>query len=253
MRRSSWFLGLWLLAASGAAKAEDIAWLAGEETAFEKMVREAMEQRISPDFDDVLLADIIGLFEQATGLQFRLDHKALADAGVGGDTIVSSNLENVRVRTALRLMLDELDLTWVIRGDVLLITTKTEAENILATRVYDVEDLVVVSGGANYQMLIQLLTSNLQPDSWDETGGPGNVRECRSPGIHALVVTQTQEVHEQIAELLAALRRVRRTRPAERMTKSSAPVARRAKPKAPRQRARAYATAPAWTVPLAHE
>jgi hypothetical protein len=253
MRHSSWFLAMWLLAASCAAKAEDISYLAGEETAFERIVREVMERHISPAFEDVSLADLMNDFERETGILFRFDHKALADAGVGSDTTVSLSLDNVRVRTALRLVLDDLDLNWVIRGDVILITTKSEAENILATRVYDVDDLVVVPGGANYEVLIDVLTSNLAPASWNEAGGPGTVRECQLPGIHALIVTQTQEVHEQIAELLAALRRVRRTRPAERSSEPTALAVPRSTPKAPQQRARAYATAPSWTVPQAHE
>jgi len=40
-------------------------------------------------------------------------------------------------------MLGEMDLTYVIRNEVLMITTKTEAENMLSTKVYPVADLVV--------------------------------------------------------------------------------------------------------------
>jgi hypothetical protein len=43
-------------------------------------------------------------------------------------------------------MLGELDLTYVIRNEVLMITTKTEAENMLSTKVYPVADLVVPIG-----------------------------------------------------------------------------------------------------------
>jgi hypothetical protein len=36
-----------------------------------------------------------------------------------------------------------MDLTYVIRDEVLMITSKTEAENMLSTKVYPVGDLVI--------------------------------------------------------------------------------------------------------------
>jgi hypothetical protein len=43
-------------------------------------------------------------------------------------------------------MLGEMDLTYVIRDEVLMITTKTEAENMLSIKVYPVGDLVIPIG-----------------------------------------------------------------------------------------------------------
>jgi Flp pilus assembly secretin CpaC len=54
--------------------------------------------------------------------------------------------------------------------------------------------------------LIKLLTSSVQPQSWDELGGPGHVEYF--PLGMALVVTQSPDVQEQIEELLTALRRL---------------------------------------------
>src|SRR5262249_46288987 len=54
--------------------------------------------------------------------------------------------------------------------------------------------------------LIRLLTSTVAPDTWSEAGGPGTVQYY--PLGLALVINQTQEVQEQIAELLRALRRL---------------------------------------------
>jgi hypothetical protein len=59
----------------------------------------------------------------------------------------------------------------------------------------------------NYQQLIDLLTAIVAPTTWDEGTGPGQIHECRAAG--AIVFAQTREVHAQVKQFLAALRKVR--------------------------------------------
>ena len=59
---------------------------------------------------------------------------------------------------------------------------------------------------ADFDSLMQLITSTIQPTSWDEVGGPGSIAEF--PTNLSLVISQTQEVHEQIVDLLEQLRRL---------------------------------------------
>jgi general secretion pathway protein D len=61
-------------------------------------------------------------------------------------------------------------------------------------------------GVADFDSLIQLITSTIAPTSWDDVGGPGSI-EGFATNL-SLVVSQTQEVHEQIADLLDQLRRL---------------------------------------------
>jgi general secretion pathway protein D len=53
---------------------------------------------------------------------------------------------------------------------------------------------------------MELITSTIQPTSWDEVGGPGSIAEFATN--LSLVISQTQEVHEQIVDLLEQLRRL---------------------------------------------
>lgn len=59
---------------------------------------------------------------------------------------------------------------------------------------------------ADFDTLIELITSTIAPTTWDTVGGPGSVEGF--PTNLSLVVSQTQEVHEQIADLLDQLRRL---------------------------------------------
>ena len=63
---------------------------------------------------------------------------------------------------------------------------------------------------ADFQSLIELITSTVQPTTWDEVGGPGSIKEFATN--LSLVVSQTQDVHEEIVELLEQLRRCRTSR-----------------------------------------
>jgi hypothetical protein len=110
-------------------------------------------------------------------------------------------------------MLDELDLTYLIGYEVLVVTSKTEAENMLTTKVYPVFDLVVRPPGApanrpalDFRSLIEDITSSIAPTTWDEVGGPGAIQGFTNAG--AVVVSQTTQVHEEIADFLKALREV---------------------------------------------
>jgi len=59
---------------------------------------------------------------------------------------------------------------------------------------------------ADFDTLIELITSTIAPDTWDEVGGPGAI-ESFATNL-SLVISQTQDVHDQIADLLEQLRRL---------------------------------------------
>jgi hypothetical protein len=59
--------------------------------------------------------------------------------------------------------------------------------------------------------LISLITSTIQPDSWDELGGPGTYTYVKDTGC--LVIRQTWSVHRQILRLLRNLREIQHLAP----------------------------------------
>ncbi len=58
----------------------------------------------------------------------------------------------------------------------------------------------------DFQSLIDLITTTVQPTTWSDVGGNGTVKWFDTS--LSLVVSQTQEVHEEIENLLAQLRRL---------------------------------------------
>ena len=124
------------------------------------------------------------------------------------------------MRSALRLLLHELGLAYVIEDEVLLATTTEAAESKLAAVIYPVTDLVMTpgrdqdaNGPPDFEALAALIHSIVQPTTWDEVGGPGSLASASAGKAHLLIISQTQEVHEEIAVLLAGLRQAEASTP----------------------------------------
>ena len=109
----------------------------------EQSIFQALDDDTSLQFLDSPLEEVVLFLEDQHDIQIELDTRALDDVGIGTDVPISKNLKGISLRSALRLMLRDLDLTYVIRDEVLLITTPEEAESKLITKVYPVGDLVL--------------------------------------------------------------------------------------------------------------
>ena len=154
------------------------------------------------------------------GVPIWIDRRALDDVGMGGDTPVTFSLQSVSLRSALRLMLRELDLVYQVDDEVLKITTPEESENELTMQVYPVRDFLESPPNAFGRLersqslvsLLDLIESTVVPDTWDHVGGAGVLSPVEPWGL--LVISQTAEVHEQVNNLLQTARRARHASPA---------------------------------------
>jgi hypothetical protein len=176
--------------------------------AAEALIRKALDEMTALELVETPLVDVLEHLSNKHKINIQLDKKALDDAGLGSDTPITRSLKDVSLRSALKLMFRELDLTWVIEDEVLLITTVDEGSQRLETQIYDVDDLVTTEAGVDYDSLIGTITEIVAPNTWSEVGGPAAISSLHQ----MLVVSQTWEVHDEIATLLAELRRVRKAR-----------------------------------------
>ena len=168
-------------------------------------------------FREEPLENIVNLLRDEYEVPVLLDEPAIEDAGLTADEPVTINLKGISLRSALRLLLKQKDLTYILRNEMMLITTPETAESDLITCLYDVRDLkkamppptppAGASAWADYDSLIGALTECVSPRTWSENGGKGDVRSVHS-GI--LVIYQTQQVHAEIAGLLDSIRQTLR-------------------------------------------
>jgi hypothetical protein len=184
-----------------------------EPTGVEKRIRQALAEPAEMQYLDTTLQDIAMDLSLRYKIPVMLDLAALSADGKGKETTLSLQVRETALRNGLRLLLDEQGLAYVVRNETLLFTTKSAAEAMAATRVYQVHDLVLAPSGKDapdYDALMELIVTSVQPESWREAGGTaGTIRSFEGPGIIALAVTHTEEAHDQIGELLSTLRAAR--------------------------------------------
>lgn len=112
----------------------------------EERIFKALNENTQLDFVETPLTEVITYLQDLHGIPIVLMSKKLEEAGVPIDTPVTKNLSGISLRSTLRLLLSELELTYVVRDEVLQITTPEDAESQLITKVYPVGDLVLPIG-----------------------------------------------------------------------------------------------------------
>jgi hypothetical protein len=165
----------------------------------EQRIRRGLDRTIELDFSEVPLKDVVNYLHETLQIPIVLNAKKLEEASLSPDTPVTCHWPKGRAGLYLDLLLKELELTYVIRDEVLQITTPEDAESQLITRIYDARPLL--AAGISPDALFAILRNIVSPQSWDMVGGPGSIANFR--GI--LVVSQTQDVLEKLDRLLVAL------------------------------------------------
>ncbi|MEX2176540.1 MAG: DUF4974 domain-containing protein [Pirellulaceae bacterium] len=185
----------------------------------EERLEQALARRGSLYVVDAPLHEVVNSLSQQFQTPIHISVKSLEALGIDTDTRVTRQIDSVPLESLLRLVLEDLDLDFTIRNNVILVTSRENLESpeMLDTRTYPVRDLVMwrVPGAkdeahsweADYVSLIEVITTTIEPTSWDALGGPGSI--CEFENSAAIVVSQTRRVHREIENLLATLRKAK--------------------------------------------
>jgi hypothetical protein len=110
----------------------------------EILVKEALDRRMSFEYVETPLREVFEHLRNQTGISIYINLKKLEEAGVQADTPITHSFKRLRLSTFFDLMLGELDLVYVDKDDILVITTQEDAANTMAVRVYDCRDLLAM-------------------------------------------------------------------------------------------------------------
>jgi general secretion pathway protein D len=259
-------------------------------------IQKKLKTPVSLAFKDAPLSKVVETLSQYADVNIYLDPQGLNEEGITTDTPVTINVKSeIMLKSALNLILNPLHLSYVVKNEVLNITSERMKDGEIYHRTYNVADLVIpipnfvpipmgfdaayqnamsavgygggaagfsptnsplavvangdgkgqrglvnpklmaqlanqsglgggnmpggapgpigfgpggLGGGtqADFDSLIELITKTIKPTTWDEVGGPGSIQPFETN--LSIVVSQTQEVHEQIVDLLGQLRRM---------------------------------------------
>ena len=109
----------------------------------EKKIIAALDDQTTLNFVDTPLVDAIQFIAQQHEIPIIVEQLALDDAGIPSDETMNLVLSGITLRSGLKILLQDLQLTYVIEDEVMKITTVDLANERLSTRVYPVGDLVV--------------------------------------------------------------------------------------------------------------
>ena len=175
-------------------------------TEVEKRILAALKEPTEIEFIETPLSEVVDYLQARHKIQIQMDRTAMADAGADPEGIITLSVKDVRLESALRLLLRPMDQVCLIKDEVLLITTKDVADNELLTRTYPVGDLIDGKDDKAFENLKKAIITTVRKDSWEDTGGMGTVTPV--PKSRSVVISQTRDVHDE-AELSRPAKRDR--------------------------------------------
>jgi hypothetical protein len=200
--------------------------LEGEKkTSKEREIEYKLTLPVCLNFADVPLRQALDDIRAWQGINIVPDMRALEEGDIRLDRPISLKVEQVSLKSALGLLLKQVHLTYVIKDEVLQITTEQGARGKPMTRTYQVDDLLTwgrkgaVDDNEQAETLINLITCTVQPMSWADRGGPCTIDYF--PLSMSLVINATPDVQEQVEDLLASLRRLHVAAAADRLRRSA--------------------------------
>jgi type II secretory pathway component GspD/PulD (secretin) len=248
----------------------DLKGIGGIKSPKEREIEHRLDGYVSMSFNNVPLGKVIEELSTIHEINILPDMLALNEAGISLSEPLTFKVDNMTLRSALKNLLHDVRLTYVVEDEALKITTPNNIRGKMILVPYQVTELVIpisegVSalaspngnpnpmaqaqsanstpvttpfaltggsptgspGGSTFgtggsagggwdskkslsptreDQLIQLIQNTVQPKSWASMGGQGTIDYF--PMTMTLVINQTPDIQEQIADLLAALRRL---------------------------------------------
>ena len=160
------------------------------------------------DVEDILLKDFLKQLADEHDVKVFVDQNSLDEFGLDASSVrVTANLKGLCWGTVLKLILHQFSLTYMIDsdGELLTVTTYEAAEEGMVPVIYEIADLLTNKNDS--EILMDTITSNIDPDTWSDLGGAGVITGLRGQGV--ITVLQTPATHFKVAQLLADLRQLK--------------------------------------------
>ena len=126
----------------------------------ELRIEQSLTKRISLHEDQVPLAEVIKKIQAIADINIVLDAQGLEDEAAHSNSLVSIDVDNISVKSALNLVLARYNLSYMIGDEVLKITSRMRQQGELIVATYSVADLVVPIPDPGDQMVDPFNSTN---------------------------------------------------------------------------------------------
>ena len=179
------------------------AWVNADDE--EDVISAALNEPASFTFSARKLSEVVEDIAEQYKINILVDHRSLEEIGVTADLPVTISIKRVKLKSALRYILKDMDLTFINLNGVLWITAaEGQCEANLLDRIYWIEGTEFDSDTLND--LITLVQTTISPDIWEALGGPSTMTVGPKSDRPFVLVSTTRAVHEDIDQLLKRLR-----------------------------------------------
>ena len=175
---------------------------AQEQDKIHDRIRSVLRKKVKPDFNNMPLRVVLESWAAELQLPILIDTIALEGAGgvTPEDPVTLTGVPEISLRSALRLVLEPLELTYVIEDEVMKITTKDQGSARIR-RMYDLAYLF--PSDERVTELFGVIQTTV-PANWDVNGGEDSFSMIGS----ILVVNCPEDAQIAIEGLLSDLSRM---------------------------------------------
>ncbi|MEZ5952233.1 MAG: hypothetical protein R3C12_24185 [Planctomycetaceae bacterium] len=114
-----------------------------QRSAEELEIIESLNQPISLHFDNEPLSEVFRQIAMLADMNIWTDEQGLEEVGASSNTPVTMHIDGIKLKSALKLLLEPYGLDYNIADDVLKVTSSLRLQGELIPVVYNVADLVV--------------------------------------------------------------------------------------------------------------
>lgn len=182
----------------------------------ERDIQTALDALVELEVDQVPLQKVLRDLGRQRGINIVLDSRFFTNGGMDPDSPVTINLRGVRLRSALKLILEPLKLAYYVKDEVLRVAPALFVEQQILTKVYSTAGLATTPDELTEVTKALEQTVKLHAALFEETGGQMPVifdwYGHAVPSAQAIVITNNRAGHAVIEELLEGLRQAAKLR-----------------------------------------
>lgn len=147
-------------------------------------VRNSLNEPVSLHFEDAPLDQVMRHIAQTHGINVVVDQTGLEDAGATAYMPVTINIDGIKLKSALNLILKPLNLDFAIEDEVLKVTSALRQQGEMKTNTYSVPDLVTPLTLRNPNSVLQPGTGyGVSQPNFGMNGGAGQYNVNASGGL----------------------------------------------------------------------
>jgi hypothetical protein len=173
----------------------------------EKATLKALATPIKAELKDTPLSGVIDYLQQVSGVNIVADKRTLELAGASYETPITVNFRQATLRSVLKKVLADVNLTYIVKDAAIKVVTLEEAKTTMTVRSYYVGDLAGVVDvrvsplfrdlqmQATIGQIIDTILGTIEPSSWESRGAQGGGTIAYDPITMSLIIKATAEVH----------------------------------------------------------